>query len=227
MFLVFNATDVAVIGFLIFLEGILSLDNALVLALMVRGLPAEQRQKALTYGIWGAFLFRFISLFFLTTLMSLTWIKFVGGGYLIYIALRNLIAPKKEDEFGLLKWSSFWRVVLCVEIMDIAFSVDSILAAVSLTQNYWVVVTGGILGIMMMRFAAVVFIHLLRIFPNLERTAYLLVLTIGAKLVIQGFNIQGIDFHSSKSPASWLFWLTMMACISSGLRSGKRSSIPA
>lgn len=219
MFLMLNITDILAIFFLVFLEGVLSLDNALVLALMVRHLPPEKQKKALTYGIWGAFAFRFVSLFFLTKLMGVSWIKWVGGGYLIWMAAKNLFFREDVDapESGTTNFS-FWRLVFLVELMDVAFSVDSILAAVSLTQNYMVVMAGGILGIIMMRFAAMLFIGLIKQFPRLEQTAYWLVAVIGVKLFVQGFNLSFIDFHSATNIAAWLFWGAMILCITYGFK---------
>lgn len=223
MLLVFNATDIFAVLFLIFLEGVLSFDNALVLALMVKHLPEKERRRALTYGIWGAFFFRFVSLFFLTYLMNIHWIKWAGGAYLLYVAIHGLLSEGKDEEVPSSPFS-FWKTVLMVEIMDIAFSIDSILAAVSLSQNYFVVLIGGLLGIVMMRFAASIFIRLIALFPKLSYTAYLLVFIIGWKLIIQGFDLPYVDFHSSKSPASWAFWMLMLATVLSGFR-GKQKQI--
>lgn len=217
MFVMFNATNLLAVLFLIFLEGILSLDNALVLALMVKPLPPAQQKKALTWGIWGAFAFRFIALFFLTKLMQLTAIKLLGGIYLLYIAVKGLVTEEEEPSTAVGSLS-LWRTILMVELMDIAFSVDSVMAAVSLTQSYWIVLLGGLLGIVMMRFAAGLFIQLIRAFPRMATTAYLLVFLIGTKLLIEGIDIGGINFHDSKNPESWLFWFAMIGCVFYGFR---------
>jgi YkoY family integral membrane protein len=219
MFFVIDASTIFSVLFIIFLECILSMDNALVLAMMVKHLEPAQRRRALTYGIWGAFIFRFISLFALSYLMGMNWIKWAGGGYLLFIAAKNLIFGEGDSEKPHHASAfSFWRTVLAVEIMDIAFSIDSILAATALTQNYIIVLMGGIIGIVAMRFAATMFVGLLNRFPSLNTMAYLLVGIIGIKLVLQGF---GVDFHSSKSPASWIFWFSMLGCTIYGFRSPK------
>lgn len=226
MFAIFDVTNILAVLFLIFLEGILSLDNALVLALMVKHLQPEQQRRALTWGIWGAFAFRFVALFFLTQLMQLTWIKLAGAVYLLFIAIKGLVTEEAEPNAKNSSWS-LWRTILLVEVMDIAFSADSILAAVSLTQNYWIVLLGGILGIVMMRFAAILFIRLIRAFPRMATTAYLLVFTIAIKLLLEGLNFSAIDFHDSHRPESWLFWFSMIACILFGFRSTKKNHVPA
>ena len=215
--------DIALIGFLAFLEGILSIDNALVLALMVKHLPKGQQRQALTYGLAGSVVFRLIALGFVTQLMQWNWVKFVGGGYLLFISVQHLLFPNHEephgqDGAGKKKRGSFWLTVLKIELMDIAFAVDSILAAVALSNKFWIVFAGGMMGVLLMRFAATGFLTLLHRFPNFEKTAYLLILVVGLKLVVDGFKIPGVDFHSSQSPAFWIFWALMAVCVAYGFK---------
>jgi len=222
--------DIFLVGLLVFLEGVLSVDNALVLAILVKRLPEAERQKALTYGIGGAFFFRIVALSFTTYLTQWMWLKFVGGGYLILLALKNLWAGFKKDSTddtkALSPVQSFWKTVLIIELTDIAFALDSILAAVALTQKLWIVITGGILGIIMMRFAASAFVHLLEKFPRIERVAYVLVLLIGTKVVLEGFKIQGLDFHTPREPAFIAFWGLMLITILSGFVPPSRKEKP-
>lgn len=209
----------ALIGFLAILEGILSVDNALVLALMVKHLPAKQQKLALTYGLAGSIVFRLIALGLITQLMKWNWIQFVGGGYLLIVAGQHLLRPSEKagsaptTPKGRSDKASFWFTVFKVELMDIAFAIDSILAAVALSNNFWIVFIGGMMGVLLMRFAATGFLTLLRRFPNFEKTAYLLIAVVGLKLVIGGFHFEGFDFHSSSSPAFWVFWGLMISCL--------------
>lgn len=213
-----SPSDLAAIGFLIFLEGILSIDNALVLALIVSTLPAHQQKRALTYGIVGAVVFRLIAIAMAAYLMHWTWVKFLGGGYLIYLSLHYWWTSRKEKEEeqseggSAAKERNFWMTVLIVELTDIAFAIDSILTAVALSNKLWVVMTGGVLGLIMMRFAATIFIKLLKRFPRFEPTAYLLVFIIGTKLLIDGFHFPAVNFHDHRNPAFWIFWVSMLLC---------------
>ena len=214
--------DLALIGILTFLEGILSVDNALVLAILARHLPKEQQKKALTYGLFGAFAFRLIALLLVSTLVKWTWVKFVGGGYLIFLAVKHLffVSPAEPEPSESTKakaaGASFWKTVVMIELTDIAFAADSILAAVAMTNKLWVVYIGGVLGIVCMRLAASQFIRLLEKFPRLERTAYLLILVIGIKVVIEGLQLPDVDFHSPSEKAFWIFWSIMGLCMGYG-----------
>jgi len=220
----FHIQDLMVIGFLVFLEGVLSIDNALVLALLAKPLPPEQQKKALTYGLIGAVVFRFIAIGLAAFLMKWVWVKFVGGGYLIWVALAHFFSKSKpETSKKEMKSTSFWKTVLVIELTDIAFAVDSILAAVALTNKFWIIFAGGVIGLVLMRFAAGYFIRLLDRFPKFETSAYLLVFLIGLKLVVDGFHLPGLDFHSTSSPAFWTFWILMLSVILFGFKSTQKT----
>lgn len=187
MMIMLNVTDIAAILFLIFMEGMLSLDNALALALVVRHLPKSQQRRALTYGIWGAFTFRFLSLFLIRLLLSANWVRLVGGGYLLYLALKYFLFHKAEEASEARRASiiGFWTTVVTVELLDITFSVDSILASVAVSQKFLVVFIGGALGIVMMRFASSLFVSAINTFPKLERLAYGIIAFVGSKLLYE------------------------------------------
>jgi YkoY family integral membrane protein len=213
-----DPTSRGIIGTLIILEGLLSADNALVLAVMVRHLPKQQQKKALFYGILGAYVFRFLAIGIGTYLVKITWIKVAGGVYLLWIALSNLfhlefafarigniplipyIRRKTRDEEGEIenKGYGFWRTVLAVEMMDIAFSIDSVLAAFGVSEQVWVLFLGGILGVLMMRGVAHVFLKLIEKFPELEKAAFILIIVIAAKMIAGafGFHISHALFFS-------------------------------
>jgi YkoY family integral membrane protein len=218
-----TATDIPVIALLVFLEGILSIDNALVLALLVRHLPPEQYKRALTYGLAGAVAFRILAISTASYLMQMTWVKFVGGAYLLYLSYdyfskKNASESNEQTDF---KPRSFWMTVVVVELTDMAFAADSILTAVSLSKKLAVVLIGGICGLIMMRFVATLFIKLLKAYPRFESTAYVLIALVGIKLFLEGFHFSNIDFHSSDNPASWIFWISMLIAILFGFTKNK------
>jgi YkoY family integral membrane protein len=199
---------------LVFLEGLLSADNALVLAVMVRHLPRDQQRRALRYGIWGAFGFRFVAVILSAVLLKFWLFKVVGGAYLLYLAGSHFLSREenlhsnKTTRFG----GGFWGTVASVEIADIVFSIDSIVAAVAMADslpsrlNSWklaIVYIGGVLGIITMRYVAGYFIILLERFHGLAVGAYVLVAWIGLKLVLGGIHNAGyLPFEMNE----WLFW---------------------
>lgn len=196
------------IGTLVIIEGLLSADNALVLAVMVRHLPEKQRKKALFYGLIGAYFFRFLAIGVGVFLIKLWWVKVLGAAYLAWLAIQYFIEKSKgggtEEEIEDMKakgflmriFGTFWGTVIAVELMDIAFSVDSVLAAFGVSEKVWVLLLGGMIGILMMRGIAGVFLKLIGRVPELETTAYLLILLIAAKMLLSvfGFEISHVVF---------------------------------
>ncbi|MBT2691151.1 TerC family protein [Bacillus sp. ISL-47] len=197
----------SVLLLLIALEGLLAADNALVLAIMVKHLPEEQRKKALFYGLAGAFIFRFGSLFAISFLVDVWQVQAIGALYLLFIAInhifRKALVKKGEHEAGMnkdKKKSGFWMTVFKVELADIAFAVDSILAAVALAValpdtglghiggldggKFLVIFAGGMIGLIIMRFAANFFVDLLQKRSGLEIAAFGIVGWVGVKLAV-------------------------------------------
>ncbi|MBK5449572.1 TerC family protein [Bacillus sp. TH22] len=190
------------IGTLVVLEGLLSADNALVLAVMVKHLPEEKRKKALFYGLIGAYVFRFIAIGIGMFLIKLWWVKVLGALYLAWLSVKYFIDKRKgnaeeEEAHGMNRnsilfrmFGVFWGTVAMVELMDIAFSVDSVLAAFGVSNEVWILLLGGMLGILMMRGIAGVFLKLLERIPELETTAYILILIIAAKMLLSVIHIE-------------------------------------
>jgi YkoY family integral membrane protein len=151
---------------------------------MVSVLPESQQKKALKYGIWGALLFRIVAVFLAAFLIKVWWFKILGGAYLLYVAANGFFSHRDGHRASPNHRLGFWWVVLKVELMDMAFSIDSILVAVAMTGKMWLIIVGGILGIVTMRFAAGAFIGILKKYPGLQGMAYVLVAIIGMKLIV-------------------------------------------
>jgi YkoY family integral membrane protein len=242
------------IGVLAFLEGLLSADNALVLALMVRHLPRRDQRRVLIYGIWGAIGFRVVAVLLSAILLKFWFFKVAGGLYLLYLAIAHFVTPPDDEALpaasagtqpaytpeipptekvdgsvstpcGAAKprarrrrWlRGFWGTVTSVTMADIAFSIDSILAAVAMADSFpprfgpngkvFIVITGGVLGIITMRFVVRYFLILLDRFPGLAEGAYALVAWIGLKLTVSGLYDAGyIGVHVPEA----LFWIGMV-----------------
>lgn len=192
---------------LIGLEGLLSADNALVLAVIAKHLPDHEKSKAINYGIIMAFVFRFGALFAISYIASVWQIQAIGALYLLYLGLKHIIKARfgKDNGHGEADKKNagalgFWPTVGKIAVADLAFAIDSILAAVALALGlpdsplgnfggmdggkFLVVVLGGIAGLILIKFAATWFVKLLGQRPALETTAYAIVAWVGVKLAI-------------------------------------------
>lgn len=185
----FQPTDLITIGALVALEGLLSADNALVMAIMVLGLPRHQHRQALRYGLIGGFAFRIIATLLAVYLIRVVLVKLLGGLYLLWLTYSHFFGeregadrhapPKARPWLGL---SAFWATVARVELVNLAFSIDSILVAVAMSPKIWVVLVGGILGIVALRLVVGQLIALVERYPTLVDAAFLIIAWIGVKL---------------------------------------------
>jgi len=187
-----SSSDWMIILSLIMIECLLSVDNAVVLATQTQALTnLKEREKSLFYGLWGAYIFRFLVIGIGTYLIHIWEIKIIGSLYLLYMVYRYF-APKQKKKESSSKvtvkkeghLSLFWSVVLQIEMMDIIFSVDSVLASLAISSNPVIVLLGGMIGILCMRGIAEVIMNVMRKIPELETMAYFLIAIIGIKLFV-------------------------------------------
>jgi predicted tellurium resistance membrane protein TerC len=269
--------SLGVIFNLIVIESLLSVDNAAVLATMVMDLEPKQRNRALRYGIWGAYVFRGLAMIFAGFLIGFWWLKPLGGMYLLWLAadqfkeklgygergtmifkilslllllglirddgsvnitalwvLRGLIvlaliyfvyaiaklkgSDEEDDEFNksnnkiynffIGKIGPFWATVILVEIMDMAFSIDNIFAAVAFVDKfpnplkYFLVCAGVFVGILAMRFVAQAFVKLMERYNFLETAAFIVITILGVKLLLSLYEHYYPDSSTSLFLAS-------------------------
>lgn len=184
------------------MEGLLSADNALVLSMMASKVKdPEKQKKVLYYGMVGAVAFRAIFILLGTLLLKLWILKVVGALYLLHMAIGHFRNNEDADENGIIdkyentlfhkilrkmgiRMNQFWTVVVSIEFMDLAFSVDSITASLALSDKFWVLALGGALGILMMRSVAQLFTTLIEKVPEMEHTAFVLIAIIGIKMLL-------------------------------------------
>lgn len=219
----FALGDLGVVLILIGLEGLLSADNALVLAIMVRHLPREMQRRALLYGLGGAFVFRLIAIVLAAKILALWWLQALGAAYLLFLPFKHFLTRGGDD--GEVKAGSnrgFWATVIAVEIADIAFALDSVLAGVAMVRSQekiWVVYFGAIIGVVLLRFAASFFVRLLDRFPQLDHVAYLLVGWVGVKLGFMAVHNYGINAKlpavTSELPPA-IFWSVLLSIAAVG-----------
>jgi YkoY family integral membrane protein len=191
--------DFLTIGLLVLLEGLLSADNALVLAVLVLGLPETKQRKALRYGMGGAFAFRMIAVLLAVGLIKIAFVKLIGATYLLYLSYAHFFRSGDAETRRAIKpasaWlglSAFWATVVKVELTDAVFAVDSILVGVAMSPKTWVVISGGILGIVMMRLVIGQLLVLVRTYPALVDGAFIIIAWVAVKLIVEFLRSEGI-----------------------------------
>jgi len=193
-----HVSDFVTIGLLVLLEGLLSADNAMVLAVLVLGLPRAQQRNALRYGIIGAFVFRIVAILLAVYLIKIAWVMLLGAGYLLWLTYGHFTShqdqnarrrpPKAVGFWGL---SAFWATVVKVELTDIVFALDSILVAVAMSPKLWVIITGGVLGVVAMRLVIGQLLALVSRYPALVDGAFVIIGWVGIKLVLEYLHKAG------------------------------------
>lgn len=199
---------------LIFLEGILSIDNAAVLGAMVLHLPNDQkivwprwlaffdrwssrmgsqREAALRVGLLGAYAGRALMLILAGMIIQVQWVRVVGAAYLLYLGFEHLgdlyHEQQESGEQGrfVRHMGGFWATVGATILADLAFSVDNVIAAVALSDKLWIVMLGVAIGMVIMRFAANLFSRAISWEPAMETGAYLLLIAIGIELLLKEY----------------------------------------
>jgi YkoY family integral membrane protein len=187
-----QVADLVTVALLVALEGLLSADNAMVLAVLVLGLPKREQRQALRYGILGAFAFRVTAILLAAYLIRIRFVMLVGAAYLLWLPYHHFTAhgnvqerrrPKKATPW--LGLSAFWATVTKVELTDIVFAIDSILVAVAMSNKLWVIITGGILGVIAMRLVIGQLLVLVNRYPPLVDGAFVIIAWVGIKLLLE------------------------------------------
>jgi YkoY family integral membrane protein len=229
----FSAPDLITLGLLVLLEGALSVDNALVLGALAGRLAATHSGKALRYGLVGAIFFRIAAVFLAAYLLHFNSLKLLGGLYLIVLSLRHFWRSSKSIQPVSSHPRNFWRAVIGMELTDLAFAIDNILAAVALIgppppgwpatrphPKLWIVLLGGIIGLVLTRFAAGICLKLMRRTPGLKTGAYLIVLVVAGKLLIEWKWGDQVDFANMRQAPFWAFWMALAGCLAIGITTG-------
>ncbi len=201
-----QVADFLTIALLVALEGLLSADNAMVLAVLVLGLPRREQKKALRYGILGAFAFRTAAIVLASHLIQIVWVQLIGGLYLLNLTYQHFFGSATAEERRRPKaarpWlfmTAFWATVVRVELTDIVFAIDSILVAVAMSNKLWVIITGGILGVLAMRLVIGQLLVLVNRYPPLVDGAFVIIAWVGLKLLLEyGHDLGWIAFELPK-----------------------------
>lgn len=213
----FDVSDIPRLFALILIELLLSADNALILGAVVQSLPKNLRSKALLIGASSSLVLRAIAIAAVSLILRYPWLELLGAAYLLYLSLHHFYSvfrQRSQNWSPQLKARSFWKTIITIELLDISFALDSIIAGISfiatpgiavhgnvLHPKIWIVYTGGVVGAITIRYAASLFSKLIDRFPRLSHSAYLLVGLVGIKLSL---NILAPNFPHLTP----IFWFT-------------------
>ena len=188
----FDLADIPRLLTLTLIELLLSADNAIVLGLLTHSLSKELRRKALIVGGISAFFFRAVALLSVSWLLRYFWVQIFGGLYLLYLSVQHFLTINTKKTTAFEKKRGFWQTVLLIELFDLAFAIDSIVAGLAfitptqmtgwINPKLWIVYFGGMIGLFGVRYAAHLFSGLIDRFPRLNTSTFLLIGWIGLKL---------------------------------------------
>ena len=190
---------------LIILEILLSADNAIALASLTKSLKnSEDRTRALNIGITISLILRIFLILLSALLLKYLIIRVLAGLYLIYLFFSNVILKEKnysdeeiKKDYSNFNKINFIKVVALLSVTDLAFSIDSITTAVAISDQYILVVTGAVIGVIALRFTSEIFLRLIEYFTRLEMAGYIAILIIGSKLILNTIFIESFlpDFY--------------------------------
>ncbi|WP_239493635.1 DUF475 domain-containing protein [Candidatus Karelsulcia muelleri] len=171
---------------IVLIEALLSIDNATILTTLVKNLNKKDRKKALNYGIFGAYLFRIISLIFAAVIINMWWLKLIGGFYLIYLGINHFLKTQKEENnfFKINFFSKIWVTILYVELIDFIFSIDNLFAGISYSNNPLLIFLGVFISLFLLRISTVKLLKLTEKYSSLEDSAFFIIILLGLKLII-------------------------------------------
>jgi YkoY family integral membrane protein len=192
---------------LVALEAVLSVDNAIALATIAQGLEDKQLQRqALNFGLVVAYVLR-ISLILTATWVVKFWqFELLGAAYLLWLVFEHFTSEEDEQHHHHgPRFTSLLQVIPLIAITDLAFSLDSVTTAIAISDQIWLVLAGGTIGVITLRFMAGLFIRWLQEYVNLEDAGYITVGIVGLRLLVRAINPEFV-------PPEWLM-ITIIALI--------------
>ena len=186
----FSVEAFIVLSILVFLEAVLSADNAIALAAIAQGLEDKKLERqALNIGLVFAYILR------ITLLLTATWVQkfwqfeLLGAAYLLWLVFQHFSSQEDEDNHHHgPRFNSLWQAIPVIAFTDLAFSLDSVTTAIAVSQETWLVITGTTIGIITLRFMAGLFIRWLDEYENLADAGYITVAFVGLRLLLKVIN---------------------------------------
>ena len=201
---------------LVALEAVLSADNAIALAAIARGLEGSKLQRrALNLGLIVAYILR------ITLILTATWVvqfwqfEVMGAAYLLWLVFQYFTSSEDEEHHhhGPM-FTSLWQAIPVIAVTDMAFSLDSVTTAIAISDQTWLIITGGTIGVITLRFMAGLFIQWLQEYEHLEDAGYITVGFVGVRLLVRAINPELV-------PPEWLLVVAIVLVFMWGFSSKK------
>ena len=179
---------------LVALELVLSADNAIALAAVARKQKDPVKEKrALDYGIAIAFFLRVALILLAQWVLAFKPLQLLAGVYLLWLFLSHIwfkpsVSQISTGSPGHSSSISFIRTIVALALTDLAFSVDSVAAAVAISDQIILVITGAFIGVVALRFTSGLFIRWLKVYTRLETAGYLAVALVGTCILSSSIN---------------------------------------
>ncbi|UBF27886.1 DUF475 domain-containing protein [Kovacikia minuta CCNUW1] len=171
---------------LVALEAVLSADNAIALATLSQSLhnPKLER-RALNIGLAIAYGLRMLLIVSATWIIQFWQFELAGALYLLWLSWQYFAAKQVDQGNRSMTAKSLWQVIPLIAVTDLAFSLDSVTTAIAISQDLWLILLGGTIGIVTLRFLAGLFIRWLEEFLHLEAAGYVAVALVGLRLLLR------------------------------------------
>jgi YkoY family integral membrane protein len=175
---------------LVALEAVLSADNAIALAAIAQGLGDSKLQRqALNFGLLLAYVLR------ITLILTATWViqfwqfELLGAAYLLWLVFNYFTSEEDEEHHHhSIRFASVGQAIPTIAVTDLAFSLDSVTTAIAVSDELWLVLIGGTIGVITLRFLAGLFIRWLSEFTHLEDAGFITVGFVGLRLLLKAIK---------------------------------------
>ncbi|WAL60612.1 TerC family protein [Thermocoleostomius sinensis] len=199
----FGLDTLILLPVLVALEAVLSADNAIALAAIAQGLEGPQLQRrALNFGLVIAFCLRVLLILTATWVLRYWQFELLGAVYLLWLVYQHFapnadIDSESSSHHHKPRFGSLLQAIPMIALTDLAFSLDSVTTAIAISRETWLVITGGLIGVITLRFMAGLFIRWLDEFTHLEDAGFVTVALVGLRLLLR-------VIHDSFVPPEWL-----------------------
>jgi YkoY family integral membrane protein len=175
---------------LIALEAVLSADNAIALAAIAQGLEDKKLERqALNLGLLVAYVLRMLLILTATWVTKYWQFEVLGAAYLLWLVFQYFTSDEdKEHHHHGPRFTNLWQAIPTIALTDLAFSLDSVTTAIAVSKQTWLVLLGGTIGVITLRFMAGLFIRWLGEYVHLEDAGYCTVALVGVRLMVRAIN---------------------------------------